>query len=60
MVAGGALLGLWALHCILEFNLLNPRNTVFRLVLTITVFPIASFLLGRIQRTLIDGPRHKR
>ena len=62
MVAGGALLGLWALHCILEFSLLNPRNTVFRLVLTIAVFPATSFLLGRIQRTLIDGPRqmHRR
>jgi rod shape-determining protein MreD len=62
MVAGGALLGLWALHCLLEFSLLNPRNTVFRLVLTITVFPAASFLFGRTQRALIDGPRlmHRR
>lgn len=62
MIAGGALLCLWALHCLLELSLLNPRNTVFRMVLTIAVFPVASFLLGRIQRALIDGPRlmHRR
>jgi rod shape-determining protein MreD len=60
LVAGGALLGLWALHCLLEFSLINPRNTVFRMVLTIAVFPAASFLLGSTQRALIDGPRHSR
>src|SRR6267154_1629462 len=60
LVAGGALLGLWALHCLLEFSFINPRNTVFRMVLTIAVFPAASFLLGRTQRALIDGPRHSR
>jgi hypothetical protein len=27
------------------------------MVLTITVFPAASFLLGSTQRVLIDGPR---
>jgi hypothetical protein len=30
------------------------------MVLTIAVFPAASFLLGRTQRALIDGPRHSR
>jgi len=60
LVAGGALLGLWALHCLLEFSFINPRNTVFRMVLTIAAFPAASFLLGRTQRALIDGPRHSR
>lgn len=57
LIAGGALLGLWALHCLLESRLLDPRITVFRMVLTIAVFPAASFLLGRVQRALIDGPR---
>ncbi|TMJ58928.1 MAG: hypothetical protein E6G81_10115 [Alphaproteobacteria bacterium] len=57
LVAGGAMIGLWALHCLLELSFINPRNTVFRMVLTIAVFPAASFLLGRIQRALIDGPR---
>jgi rod shape-determining protein MreD len=60
LVAGGTLLGLWALHCLLEFSLINPRNTVFRMVLTIAVFPAASFLLGSAQRALIDGPRRSR
>jgi len=57
LVAGGAMIGLWVLHCLLEFTLMNPRNTVFRMVLTIAVFPAASFLLGRTQRALVDGPR---
>jgi rod shape-determining protein MreD len=60
LVSGGALLGLWALHCLLEFSLINPRNTVFRMVLTIAVFPAVSFLLGSTQRALIDGPRRSR
>jgi rod shape-determining protein MreD len=60
LVAGGTLLGLWALHCLLEFSLINPRNTVFRMVLPIAAFPAASFLLGRTQRALIDGPRRSR
>jgi len=57
LVGGGMMLGLWALHCLLESSLINPRNTIFRLVLTIAVFPAASFLLGSTQRVLIDGPR---
>jgi rod shape-determining protein MreD len=60
LVAGGTLLGLWALHCLLEFSFINPRNTVFRMVLTIAVFPAGSFLLGSTQRALIDGPRRSR
>jgi len=62
LVGGGIMLGVWALHCLIEFSLLNPRNVVFRMVLTIAIFPVASFLLGRIQRALIDGPRlmHRR
>ena len=57
LVAGGTMIGLWVLHCLLEFSLIDPRNTVFRMVLTIAVFPAASFLLGRTQRALVDGPR---
>ena len=57
LVGGGAMLALWALHCLLQFSLLNPRNAIFRMVLTIAVFPVASFLLGSTQRALIDGPR---
>jgi len=57
LVVGGAMTGLWALHCLIELRLLDPRNTIFRMVLTIAVFPVASFLLGRIQRALIEAPR---
>ena len=57
LIGGGMMLGLWALHCLLESSLINPRNTIFRMVLTIAVFPAASFMLGRTQRALIDGPR---
>lgn len=48
-----AMLGLWALHCLLEGVLLDLRTTLFRAVLTIAIFPLASFLLGRAQRALI-------
>jgi len=30
------------------------RGTVFRAVLTVSVFPAASFMLGRTQRTLMS------
>jgi rod shape-determining protein MreD len=53
LVAGGALLGLWAVHCLVELSLVNQRYTVFRMVLTIAIFPLASFLLGRAQRALM-------
>jgi hypothetical protein len=35
--------------------LLDLRGPVLRAVLTIAVFPIASFLLGRSQRALIGA-----
>ncbi len=50
-----AMLGLWALHCLIQFNLFDPRITVFRTVLTIAMFPVASFALGRTQRALMGA-----
>jgi len=50
-----AMLGLWALHCALDATLLDFRNTIFRTVLTIAIFPLASFLLGRTQRALMGA-----
>jgi rod shape-determining protein MreD len=50
-----ALLGLWALHCVLDATILDIRNTIFRAVLTIAIFPLASFLLGRTQRALMGA-----
>lgn len=53
LLAGTAMLGLWALHSAIDLSLLDLRNTVFRTVLTIAVFPVASFLLGRAQRRVM-------
>jgi rod shape-determining protein MreD len=50
ILTAGAMLFLWTLHCLLDGALVDFRGTVFRAVLTISMFPIASYLLGRIQR----------
>ncbi len=50
-----AMFAIWALHCLIELNLFDLRTTMFRIVLTIAVFPIASFALGRSQRALIGA-----
>lgn len=50
-----ALFGLWALHCILDFSLLDFRNAIIRAALTIAIFPLASFILGRAQRAVIGA-----
>jgi rod shape-determining protein MreD len=47
------MLFLWALHCLIDLSLLDFRNTVIRATLTIAVFPLATFLLGRAQRALL-------
>ena len=55
MLTGTAMLFLWTLHCLFDGALVDFRGTFFRAVLTISVFPIASFLLGRTQRTLMGA-----
>jgi rod shape-determining protein MreD len=55
MLTGGAMLFLWTVHCLLDDVLVDFRGTFFRAVLTISMFPIASFLLGRSQRTLMGA-----
>jgi rod shape-determining protein MreD len=50
-----AMLGLWVLHCLLALSFSGFRTAVFRAVLTIAIFPAASFVLGRTQRALIGG-----
>lgn len=54
-LTGGAMLFLWALHSLLAGHFLEFREPVFRGVLTISIFPIASFLLARSQRALIGA-----
>jgi len=55
LLTGGVMLFLWALHSMLAAELLDLRGPVLRAVVTISVFPIASFLLGRSQRALIGA-----
>ena len=55
VLTGGAMLFLWTLYCLLDGVLVDFRGAVFRAVLTISMFPIASFLLGRTQRTLMGA-----
>jgi hypothetical protein len=45
----------WTLHSLFDGGLLDLRGPVLRAALTIAVFPIASFLLGRSQRALIGA-----
>ena len=50
LLTATAMLGLWALHCLLTLALFDLRSTVFRTVLTVAIFPVASLALGRTQR----------
>jgi rod shape-determining protein MreD len=50
-----AMLGLWALHCVIDLSLLDFRNAVIRAALTIAIFPLASFVLGRAQRATMGA-----
>jgi rod shape-determining protein MreD len=55
LLTGGAVLLSWALHSLLAAELLDLRGPVLRAVLTVSAFPIASFLLGRSQRALFGA-----
>jgi rod shape-determining protein MreD len=55
LLASAAALGLWALHCALQFGLLDLRTAMVRSALTIALFPAASLVLGRSQRAFIGA-----
>ncbi len=55
LLAAPAMLAEWALHCLLHPTVFDLRSTVFHTVLTIAIFPVASFALGRTQRRLIGA-----
>ncbi|HVH74999.1 MAG TPA: rod shape-determining protein MreD [Stellaceae bacterium] len=55
VLTGVAMPFLWALNSLLDMTLLESRTTLFRAALTVSVFPAASFLLGRTQRALMAG-----
>lgn len=54
-LASAAMLGLWALHCVLQLGLLDLRTAMVRGALTVALFPAASLALGRSQRALIGA-----
>ena len=55
LLAGASMLGLWALHCLLQLTFPDLRTTVFCTVLTVAIFPLASFALGRTQRAVMGA-----
>lgn len=55
LLTGAAMLGLWALHCVLQLTFFDLRTAVFRTALTIAIFPVASFALGRTQRAVMGA-----
>jgi rod shape-determining protein MreD len=55
LLGGAAMLGLWMLHCLIDLTVFDPRGAVFRAVLTVAIFPAASFALGRSQRALMGA-----
>ncbi len=55
ILTAAAMFAFWALHCLLDMTLLDVRSTVFRAVLTIAIFPVASLFLGRTQRALMGA-----
>jgi rod shape-determining protein MreD len=56
LLAAAAMMGLWTLQCLSQLSFFDLRSAVFRMVLTIAFFPIASFALGTTQRTLMEAP----
>lgn len=55
LLTGGAMLFLWALHSLLAGEILDFRSPGVCAVVTISLFPVASFLLGRSQRALMGA-----
>jgi rod shape-determining protein MreD len=55
LLTAGAMLALWVLHSLLEAQAIEFRSSIFRIVLTVSLFPFASFLLGRTQRALMGA-----
>jgi rod shape-determining protein MreD len=55
LLAAAAMFGVWALQCLLQLQLFDFQTTVFRTVLTIAMFPAASFALGHTQRALMSA-----
>jgi rod shape-determining protein MreD len=55
LLAGVVMAFLWALGSLLNNFLLDPRAAAFQCVLTVACFPAVSYVLMRLQRTLLVG-----
>jgi rod shape-determining protein MreD len=55
VLVAAATLGVWALHCVLQFSPFDLRPAMIRGALTVALFPVASLALGRSQRALIGA-----
>ena len=55
LLGAAVMLLLWGLHCLIALTVFDLRTTIFRAVLTIAIFPAASFALGRTQRALMGA-----
>lgn len=53
LLTAAAMVGLWLVQSALVFRFVGLSPSIYRAVLTISLFPIVSFLLGRLQRALI-------
>lgn len=54
LLTATAMVGLWLVQSALVFRFVGVSPSIYRAVLTISLFPILSFLLGRLQRALIS------
>jgi rod shape-determining protein MreD len=52
LMTGAAMLFLWSMNCLLAGELLDLRSPSLCAVVTISLFPIAGFLLGKSRRAL--------
>jgi rod shape-determining protein MreD len=55
VLAFAAMFGLWALYCVMQLALFDPRTAIIRGAVTVALFPAASLILGRSQRALIGA-----
>lgn len=55
LLAGAAIGGLWAVHSILAWQFFSVGGSVFRAALTVALFPVSSFVLGRTQHALMGA-----
>jgi rod shape-determining protein MreD len=55
LLSGSAMLFLWALNSLFAGEKLDFGTPMFCAVLTIALFPVVSFILGRSERALMDA-----